>query len=64
MTDDLTHTDKELCHCPSCGSDYISYEGGFCDGSQRVACVDCDAEWHEVWTWAGIMMTEEGEVNE
>ena len=63
MTDDLTHTENELCHCPSCGSDDISYDGGFCDGSQLVSCGDCYAKWYEVWTYAGIMMVE-GEVNQ
>ena len=64
MSDGLTHTDKELNHCPSCGGDNISYEGHFNSGSQRVICGDCDAEWYEVWTYAGIIVAEEGEVKE
>jgi len=63
MTDDLTHTDKELNHCPACGSKYITYTDSFNDGNIRVSCMDCDARWYEVWTWAGIMMVE-GEVKQ
>ena len=64
MTDELTHTDKELNHCPSCGGDNITYQGHFDSGRQRVTCGDCDAEWHEVWNYAGIVMFEEGKVIE
>ena len=61
MTDDLTHTEKELNHCPACGSDDISYNDTF-NGSIPVRCMDCDAEWYEVWTWAGILY--DGEVKQ
>ena len=63
MSDDLTHTDKELNHCPACWGEDISYAHSFCDGSILVSCGDCDAMWYEVWTYAGIMMVE-GEVKE
>jgi len=54
MTDDLTHTDKELNHCPACKSDDIRYDGHFESGSQKVSCDACEATWFEVWTYAGI----------
>jgi len=63
MTDDLTHSEKELNHCPACGSKDITYTDSFNDGNIRVSCMDCDARWYEVWTWAGIMMVE-GEVKQ
>jgi formate dehydrogenase maturation protein FdhE len=62
MSNDLTHTDKELNHCPACGSDDITYTDTF-NGSIPVSCMDCDAQWYEVWTYAGIMMVQ-GEVKE
>jgi transposase-like protein len=54
MTDELTHTDKELNHCPRCRSEAITYIGTFNNGSQQVECVDCGADWYEVWTYAGV----------
>tara|TARA_R100001463_G_scaffold76199_7_gene130277 strand:- start:10049 stop:10261 length:213 start_codon:yes stop_codon:yes gene_type:complete len=57
-TGKLTHTSRELDHCPACRSEDISYRDGFCDGIIHVVCNDCNARWDEAWTYAGIVMIE------
>jgi len=53
-------TEAEPMHCPTCGTDDISYVDRFEDGGMRVVCqdADCMSEWWEVWTFSRIEMIE------
>jgi len=47
---------EEIVHCPSCGSDKITYRSDFMSGSIDVACMDCKSLWFEVWNFKGVEM--------
>ena len=47
---------EEAVHCPSCGSDDITYRSSFMSGSIDVACNNCKSIWFEVWEFKGIEM--------
>ena len=51
-------TEADPIHCPTCGSDDISYVDRFEDGGIRVMCqeVHCMSEWWEIWEFHSIEM--------
>ena len=56
-------------NCPTCGTDYISYERSFEDGCIKVVCQEeCGSSWWEMWEFTHIEMIEgkdnRGEKNE
>ena len=49
-------------NCPTCGTDYISYERSFEEGCIKVVCQICPSSWWELWEFTHIEMIE-GEDN-
>ena len=55
---EVTHTERELNHCPVCKSDDIHYVGHFEHGVQQVSCDACTAVWQELWEYSGVVLVE------